>query len=647
MNTPPGVQDTSLTRPSEGPPTALPRRAANFPTTAQFAPKPVYEVVTRLYNFLGALVGILVLSPLLLVIAAAVKLTSSGPALYRGARVGRDERPFDIFKFRTMHVGAEQKIGQRLVQQSEDHFTPIGRFLRKYRLDELAQLLNVLNGDMNLVGPRPVRPIFLEEHKRKVPGYTRRFSVRPGITGKAQVRGGYYTSARHKLFYEVLYIKHRTIGMDLQLIVLTFLRVMNKVFTTGFLVAWLLLAVLVLPAEVQRELSLPIGSVSVNPLYAMPVVIALWHLLRRDVIDKRMYALRSPVDLPLLGFLAVTALLVPLSRFPLEALKGLGWFLCNGAVVFYVVLNSRLVSERRSTLVNTLVLGTSIAGISATSTVLGQMLLTGEYVPPPARSNTALVLSALVVLATPLAFARLRQTRTSLRRVLYLASCVVLIGTALVAWRKAGLSCLAVAICLYLVRTRPRLSLAFAGAYAAIVIAFGFANDPRYAFNNIGAEIRSDYAQQLQVVEAVRPERLLLGVGARVLPLHAQTSENLRPGKNRPRLRIGTAENTWLSLFADHGLVGFSFFVVFFVGALGIMWRATPRVADPSARDDLWATTCGLVGFALLMWSDDLFYRLPTFVLFWSMMGLGLGTALMHGPGPRTYYRLVHYRHRL
>ncbi len=128
-----------------------------FPTEIELPPKPVYEAVTRAYNFLGALAGLLLLSPLLLLIALAVKLTSRGPALYRGARVGRGEAPFDIFKFRTMKTGSEARIGARLVRQDEDHYTSIGKFLRRYRLDELAQLLNVLRGDMNLVGLAAVR----------------------------------------------------------------------------------------------------------------------------------------------------------------------------------------------------------------------------------------------------------------------------------------------------------------------------------------------------------------------------------------------------------------------------------------------------------------------------------------------------------
>ena len=138
----------------------------HFPSVIEVPKKPLYEFFTAVYNVSSAGLGLLILSPLMLIITAAVKLSSPGPALYRGQRVGRNEKIFNILKFRTMKVGSEAKIGKRLVQQDEDHYTSIGRFLRKYRLDELPQLLNVLKRDMNLVGPRPVRPIFLD-HKNK------------------------------------------------------------------------------------------------------------------------------------------------------------------------------------------------------------------------------------------------------------------------------------------------------------------------------------------------------------------------------------------------------------------------------------------------------------------------------------------------
>lgn len=629
------------------PETPPPRRVrAFFPSTSEIPEKPVYDAVTRAYNFAGALVGILLLSPLLLAIAAAVKLTSRGPALYQGARVGRGEKVFHIYKFRTMHVGSEQKIGKRLVQQGEDHFTPIGRFLRRYRLDELAQLLNVLKGDMNLVGPRPVRPIFMEDHKGNVRGYPKRFLVRPGITGKAQVRGGYYTSPRHKLFYDVLYIRNRNVLMDLNLILLTFLRVMNRIFTTSFLLAWLMLMALVLPTDVQRDLTIRLGGISVNLMYILPLLIAAWHVLGREVSDHRLYALRTPVDRFVLGFLVVTLLLVPFSRVPVEALKGVAWYVCNGVVIFYIVLNSRLVTERRTTLVNTLIFGTALAGLLSAGSLVQRIIRSGAGVPL-GSGGVALVFSALIIVAAPLALSRFHQAQRPWRRALYLGVALLLLATACLAWRRSGLLFLSLALVIYLWREHRRAALTVAGVYLTLVTSLSLSGAPSYQPSAIVKELRADIARQADVLSHVQPLRLAVGVGARALPAHVQKDEDQRSARSGRRVRAADAENTWLTLLGDHGVLGFGFFVAFFVGGLALMWRAAGRIADAGARSDLRATVAGLVGFGGLMFTADLFYRLPTLLIFWCVMGLGIGTALMHQPGPRTYYRLVHYRHKL
>jgi len=119
-----------------------------------------------------AVAGLLILLPVSLLVALAIKLTSRGPILYRGSRIGRDLRPFTIYKFRTLLVDAEGRIGARLLSPDEPLYTPVGRFLKRSKLDEIPQLLNVLRGDMNLVGPRPIRPIFLATSTRDIANYT-------------------------------------------------------------------------------------------------------------------------------------------------------------------------------------------------------------------------------------------------------------------------------------------------------------------------------------------------------------------------------------------------------------------------------------------------------------------------------------------
>ncbi|MGH8064693.1 MAG: sugar transferase [Candidatus Entotheonellia bacterium] len=182
------------------------------------------------YGF--AAIGLVLMAPLFLVISLLIKLTSQGPILYRGLRVGKAGRIFTIYKFRTLQVGAEEKIGARLLTDRDVYYTPIGKFLKCTKFDELPQLVNVLKGEMNLVGPRPVRPIFFEKLCGDIPRYPIRFAVKPGMTGLAQVRGGYFTDPRDKLRYELLYIKNRSPLLDLKLIALT-LAGIPKEFSSG------------------------------------------------------------------------------------------------------------------------------------------------------------------------------------------------------------------------------------------------------------------------------------------------------------------------------------------------------------------------------------------------------------------------------
>ena len=176
-----------------------------------------FRMVRRALNFSAALVGTVVSLPLLPFIVLAVKLDSSGPALYRQQRVGRGGAIFYCYKFRTMRVDAEADSGATWATDDDPRITRVGRFLRSSRLDEIPQLWCVLKGDMHFVGPRPERPEFVEWLSNEIPYYGVRHVVRPGITGWAQVQykyGNTLEDAREKLQYDLFYIKNASIGLD-------------------------------------------------------------------------------------------------------------------------------------------------------------------------------------------------------------------------------------------------------------------------------------------------------------------------------------------------------------------------------------------------------------------------------------------------
>lgn len=180
------------------------------------------EIVKRGFDVVIALCGLILLSPIALLTALMIALTSPGPVLFAQERVGRYSEPFTLLKFRTMRRDAESATGPVLsAGRDDDRLTPIGRWLRLIRLDEVPQLINVLKGEMSLVGPRPERPHFVEKFTARTPLYARRHEVRPGITGLAQVHGGYHTDARDKLRFDLLYVSHYSVLLDLSIMART------------------------------------------------------------------------------------------------------------------------------------------------------------------------------------------------------------------------------------------------------------------------------------------------------------------------------------------------------------------------------------------------------------------------------------------
>jgi exopolysaccharide biosynthesis polyprenyl glycosylphosphotransferase len=179
------------------------------------------RVAKRAFDITFSLLAILITSPLMLATLLAVRLSSRGPVLYRQERMGMDGRTFPILKFRTMRMDAEHS-GAMMASKEDPRRTSIGTFLRKYSLDELPQFFNVLLGDMSLVGPRPERPVFIEEFKRQIPRYHLRHKVKAGITGWAQINGlRGQTCIQKRIEYDLYYIENWSLLMDLKILVRT------------------------------------------------------------------------------------------------------------------------------------------------------------------------------------------------------------------------------------------------------------------------------------------------------------------------------------------------------------------------------------------------------------------------------------------
>ena len=182
----------------------------------------------RIFDIVISSVGIILSSPIMIIAAITVKFTSKGPIFYSQERVTLRNKIFKIFKFRTMRVDAEEETGPVISGENDPRVTKVGGFLRKYRVDELPQLFNVLLGEMSFVGPRSERPYFVDQFSKEIPGYIHRSNVKAGLTGFAQVFGSYDTTPEDKLRYDLIYIRNYSLLLDIKLIMQTL-----KVVLTG------------------------------------------------------------------------------------------------------------------------------------------------------------------------------------------------------------------------------------------------------------------------------------------------------------------------------------------------------------------------------------------------------------------------------
>ncbi|MED4006490.1 exopolysaccharide biosynthesis polyprenyl glycosylphosphotransferase [Priestia aryabhattai] len=186
-----------------------------------------YFILKGIGDFLFALSCLIITLPLLILFCLAIKLESKGPAFFLQERVGINGKTFYIIKLRSMNINAE-KNGAQWATKDDPRVTKIGSFIRKTRIDEIPQLINILKGDMSLIGPRPERPIFTEQFNKQILGFKNRLAIKPGITGWAQVNGGYDISPGEKLKLDLFYIQNLNLLLDIKIVIKTI-----KVILTG------------------------------------------------------------------------------------------------------------------------------------------------------------------------------------------------------------------------------------------------------------------------------------------------------------------------------------------------------------------------------------------------------------------------------
>lgn len=605
---------------------------------AEIPPEVPESRVRYVLQAILAISALVLLSPVLALVAIAIKLTSPGPLFYAGVRTGVNQRLYTMYKFRTLRDGSERQIGGRLLSPQDDFYTPIGKFLKRSKLDEIPQLLNVLRGEMNFVGPRPLRPIFLERYLGEIPRYAERFRVRPGMTGLAQVRGGYFTSPQNKLRYDRLYIAHRSLALDAQLVALTALKVLNRWITLGAFLLVLLLFVSFIPAGAMERLYINFSGARVNPLHGVIAFGALWMILRRAPSD-RISFYRSPLNLPIACFLLLALVSAFQSAAPVQAVRGAAYHLITGFIVLLAIINGTFTRS----FVRSAVSAVALTSVALCAVGILELIL-ADYLPVRGPLRTGLgmngvgisstlgspiALATYLLIGVPCVLCSLARAQTREARDFWVAATTLCLLGILLTRHPAGLIALALIATAYLwVHFSTMWAAVFLGVLTPFVylsISHGLAGG---GFSWL--QLLCGDATELCVNLSQMPtQSLLLGMGPRTLG-------ELTLPDGTPAIDYH-ALNGNVRLMVENGVLGWVAMLWILATAVVALYRAQRDTSDAGLRAVLWAVMAAVVGFGVAMQSFDPFDNIAIQILFWGLLGIGIGTVVRLGERPSDY----------
>ncbi len=603
----------------------------------------------RFWQVVVSAVALAVLAPVWLMLALAIKITSRGPVLYRGKRVGLGGKPFEIVKFRTLELDAEKKIGARLLDASDEFYTPIGRYLKRSKLDEIPQLINVIRGDMNLVGPRPVRPIFLATFAREIPGYWRRFSVRPGITGLAQLRGGYHTHPRNKLRYDLLYIRNRSVWLDVKLLLGTFVKVLNKWITFGVLLTLLFLSASLVPGLFHSPFQLEVGGFRISPFEMVLLILAVSVVVKSSP-GHQFYIYRCPLNLPIACFLGYALLSAFFASEPVAALQGVAYLAVTGfAMALLIVhqgMNARLLRQVVNVvavsaaavavvgvvemLVGTHTNGAAMAGLAGISTAARE-----SYPRIASTLGNPVVLSAFLVLGIPLLFTEVMTATSQAKRDFWLVASTIAMIAVFLTQTRAGMLALLVTVGVFLWKVSRRALVLFTMLFVAFMVTLSWFHALRLSPAGV-SEVAERVERNVSAVFSEPLPRLLVGVGA-TQRLGSGVSVNSGvTGKGEVKVA-----NMHLTLVRQFGLVGWGLVMWVFVAVLVTLYRAERKMAEERPRLTLWAIFSSLCGFLISMCDFNAFYNPSIQVFTWGLVGVGVAI-VVHMNGRRNGFSILY-----
>ena len=587
--------------------------------------------------------GLLVLLPLSVLIAIAIKLTSRGPVFYRGTRIGRDLKPFTIIKFRTLVTDAEQRIGARLVTAGDPLYTTIGRFLRRYKLDEIPQLWNVVRGDMNLVGPRPCRPVFLATSMRDIPNYAMRFVVRPGMTGLAQLRGGYFTHPRDKLRFDFVYMRNRGFWLDFKLVVATFVKVLNRWLTLGFLLALVFLCASFVPEVFRAPFELRISGFRFSPFEILGLVLA-GIILVRQVPAHRLYLYRTPTNRPMAAFVlfAVVAGLALGDLGP--RLRDLAYFTVSGFLLFFLFVSGEITdgfATRATRVVALSAVAVALLGIleivvqtHAVAAASGMVVTTPRIA---ATLGSPVVLATYLVLGMPLVLVELTCAERREERDFWLVCTTLVIVGVLLTQTRTGLLALWVTGSVFAWRVSQRMFRLFGGVTLLFILMMVLMGGMRFSPSAVREEFGRRLALTTSALSAERgPVGLLFGAEPGKGAVSMVSVPDMGPAHHHQERN----DNMHLTLMQRTGVLGWALMMWVIGAALAAIYRGSRAVSDGRLGLVLWAIFSSGLGFLVSMSNFNAFYDATMQIFFWSLLGLGMAI-VTHRNGRRPGFNVI------
>jgi lipopolysaccharide/colanic/teichoic acid biosynthesis glycosyltransferase len=594
----------------------------------------------------ASLFGLMLLSPLMVLIGIVIKLTDNGPVFYRGERVGRGKRIFKIYKFRTLVPGAEQKIGARLLDKEDQgvYYTKIGRLLKRTKLDELPQLFNVIRGEMRLAGPRPLRPIFLDQLEQTVAYYAYRFLVPPGITGIAQLRGGYYTSPRNKLRYDLIYIKRRSLLLDFQLVFFTFVKILNRWLSGVFFVLFLFLFVSFMPASLQSFLYISILGVRISLVYVFILLVTAGLFFKKGPAQVALY--RVPLNRPLFLFLVLSGISAFFSEDLQYTVQRAGYYVVTGFLVAFVIVNSLatkgfiLLTARVIALTSVMM---SVLGLFqiflfnytvAVAASLSTEKLVESYIRASSLLGNPVVLSVYLVLGLPLVLAELTRATAQRERDFWLICATLSFMGIFFTQTRVGLLALLVTGTAFLAR---RLSHAvyFSSIFGLCLLFLVFLGSDRFSPVGIYSEAAEWLQEKTSILETFPTKTWLIGGEANApypLATPAAPQYSLDPDEDK----ADDIPNMHVTLALEHGITGWAVIMWLICSALWAMKQACRKTQDEQLQSILRAIISSVLGFLISMNAMNVFHDLTLQIFFWSLIGIGLGI-VVHLNGSRRH----------